>query len=212
MQALPDALKGAAYAPTAKEYYKLGNEGITCMNAGGKVLEEIPVSLDVPRFSWPMGIAYNTKTNQVAVTSLGGEGFLYHYNPKTKKWTAASQNNQDYQNLNYDSVTGNYVASGSFGRVGINFLSPGGGQVDEFSIDPRKFPGIMDFSDTGNGHHPAFEIIPTEKYFVILLSTGEPMARTSSSAQRVYLYDRKTKDVMLTYALDATTPHRGGGV
>jgi hypothetical protein len=58
---------------------------------------------DVPRLSWPCGIAFDTKRKRLIVATLGGVGYLYAFSPKTKKWSLlADLANLDLAGLVYD--------------------------------------------------------------------------------------------------------------
>lgn len=198
---LPDSLNGAAYVDE-NTYYALGENSIQKLNAKGDVVKTIPVSLDVPVFSWATGIAYNQKIKQLAVSSFGGEGVLYHYDLKSQKWTAASLNNNDYVAFAYDPESGMYVSSNNFGPAALHYLDKNGKHIKKIMLEAKDFPGLFDFSDAQNGHPPSLEIIPKDSYFIILAKRGEHMPQASDSIARVYLYNPKTKEVKLTYFSD----------
>ncbi|QLQ20380.1 MAG: hypothetical protein HZT43_19940 [Exiguobacterium profundum] len=63
----------------------------------------IPITLDVPQVSWPMGAARDTVTGKMYGVTLGGEGYLYVYDPASSKWSvASSMRNADASGMIYD--------------------------------------------------------------------------------------------------------------
>lgn len=209
LQELPQKLEGATYVTSTKEYYRIGDSGLIRMNAKGEVLEEIPIDLEVPPFSSPKGIAYNEKTKKIAITSLGGEGFLYHYDPFTKKWTFVSQNNRDYDELNYDPVTGNYVSSLLYFNVSRYEFEIRQIGLDGKSLKQEKLAAdkISDFISSENSRFPPIKIVPSGQYWVIILTGGDSISMALRNAHRIYLYDRKTGNILLTYASKLSLTH-----
>lgn len=198
---LPAALVTAAYAPDEKMYYGLTSKGIRRLDAAGKELEDIPASLDVPVFSWANSVTYNPKGGAIIVNSVGGEGFLYSYHLKKRAWSAVNLNNLDVQNLQYDKKTGGYIASGIFRAEDLYHLDSSGKVVKKEGIELKKFVGLTDTYDLGNESAPNLRLIPVKDYLVVVVGQGKSMDSNPSSAQRIYLYNRKTGEVQLTYAV-----------
>lgn len=56
----------------------------------------------VPELSWTMGMTYDTKRDRLITATLGGEGFLYSYQPGSDEWSVlASLNNLDLTAIAY---------------------------------------------------------------------------------------------------------------
>ncbi|MBW2418709.1 MAG: hypothetical protein JRH19_09190, partial [Deltaproteobacteria bacterium] len=83
---------------------------------------------------------------------LGGEGFLYAYEPETDIWTViASLRNQDLSDIAFDRDDDLIV--GISERLELFAYDSTGHLVSEIRIDPEELPGIRDATrDHGLGH------------------------------------------------------------
>lgn len=184
---LPNALVRSAYVPSRKEYYAIAGKALKRYDASGKELGAIPFSLDVPTLSWPTDITFNSRLNQIVVSSLGGEGFLYSYDLTRKNWSAVSLRNRDYNSFQYDEVTGHYIGTENYGRGTISEIGTDGQVIRKLDLNLLNVAGFADAFDLGNSQI-SFSAIPRRDYFVIVVS------------KRIYLYDRRTRSIRLTYA------------
>jgi len=184
---LPSALVRSAYVPSRKEYYAISGKALKRYDASGKELSTIAFSLDVPTLSWPTDITFNSRLNQIVVSSLGGEGFLYSYDLTRKKWSAVSLRNQDYNSFQYDEVTGHYMATENYGRGIISEIGTDGEVIRKLDLNLLNVAGFADAFDLGNSQI-SFAAIPRRDYIAIVVS------------KRIYVYDRRTKSIRLTYA------------
>lgn len=209
IKSLPMRVAGSIEAPEEEAYYRLTSEGLDKYDAKGKLLKEIPASLDVPSFSWATGITYDTKRKRIVVSSFGGEGYLYAYYPKNDKWEVIrSLQNTDIQRIAYDKETDSYIAVGGHigsSAQGISLISfsPDGERTKNFTIPLADLPAFTDTFDSGNGPGPVVEIMPTKEHYIIISSGGHARSARNTGVQRIYAYNRKSKDVMLTWAAGA---------
>lgn len=202
---------GSIEVPEEEAYYRLTSEGLDKYDAKGKLLKEIPASLDVPTFSWATGITYDSKRKRIVVSSFGGEGYLYAYYPKTDKWEVIrSLQNTDIQRIAYDKETDSYIAIGghlgsSAQGVPLIFFSPVGERTKNITIPLSELPAFTDTFDSGNGPGPVVEVIPIKGHFIIISSSGHARSARNTVVQRIYAYNRKSKEVLLTWAAGAKT-------
>ena len=101
---------GTAISPNGKEVYRLTDRGIqmTDYQTGEQIDFDIPYYL--PKLSWGMDIAYDTKRDLVTLVSLGGEGYLYRFDVKQGLWLdARSLDNIDVQSITYNRASDLYT-------------------------------------------------------------------------------------------------------
>jgi len=179
--------------PTRKERYSLSENGLRKFTDGGsRTGSVIPASLDVPRMSWPSGIAYDSKRDRIVVVSHGGEGYLYEYKLPTGAWrVVSSMNHMDVRGLVYDPKSDLlYGIEGVFGASRIVAINPEGGAAKSITFDPKKFAGSTDLYDPGNSHlHAELAAIDGDNAVIV---AGSP------SRYRIYLLNMKSGDVKLT--------------
>jgi hypothetical protein len=103
LEPLPNDVYHLTYDPGNKRYYGLGRQEVYRVDVEKRTAEKMSLGDDVPRLSWPCGIAFDTKRKRVIVATLGGVGYLYAYSPKTEKWSLlADLANLDLAGLVYD--------------------------------------------------------------------------------------------------------------
>ena len=111
-------LEKVALSPSGKELYQTKNHGFNIINLATEAQVMVPLPANFPRFSWPSGIAYDTKRNLVTLVTFGGEGFLYRLDAINKKWLdTRSLNNEDIFSLTYDASADRYVGWTSNGEL-----------------------------------------------------------------------------------------------
>lgn len=199
----------SAITPNGKDFYTLdASSGLKKYDSKGNHIEDIPASIEVPSFSWATGLTYDSKRNRLVISSFGGKGYIYAYDLESKKWSVLSSFNDrhEVQRFSYDSVTDTYIGAPwrvAGKNLGLHVFSPQGEYMKSVEIPINTLPGFTDIYDDGNGSGPVVDIIPTEKYFIILESTGHSRGALHSNVQRVYLHSRETKSNKLTWASDS---------
>jgi hypothetical protein len=189
------------YLKDLKLYYQLEENGIGEYKDDGSLSQKIDLGLDVPRFSWPKGITYNKDSHSLAVITSHVDSYLYHYDLKTKKWTAKKLGtNKGYSNITYDEYDKNYVlisVSNSSSNVKLSFLDNDGQLKKDETIPLKDLAGFEDLYDPGNGPAPEMNIFSQKDHLIIAVQYGKRGFPTSTA--RIYSYDKKSKKVSLTW-------------
>ncbi len=153
-----------------------------------------------PSFSWAEGMAYSTKDNMVYIGSFGGDGVLYKFNFKNRRWVSATTlNGDDCGYMVYDPYNNDIITMEAMGGV-IKEMNLDGKVIKHY-IHPRNLPGYLDLYDAGNGPGPNLSIIPLKDYLVLIKfkSSGIGSSSSPSEIERVWLFNRKTNAAKLTY-------------
>lgn len=150
----------------------------------------IELSGNFPAFSWPTGIAYDSDREIVAVVTLGGEGFLYRYDVKARKWLDyRSLHDVDITGFAYDPVAKRYVAWTTAGD--LIFISPQG----ERQFSRKAFARLTAFGETydrGNERVPPLMIVPRGNDIALIHFAG-------GQVHRVWLYRVSEDTATMTY-------------
>ncbi|RZL92348.1 MAG: hypothetical protein EOP76_11775 [Variovorax sp.] len=90
--------------------FAISGEGVNrIVGESSKPLAPMPPSF--PPVSWPTDLAYDPIKGVVALTTLGGEGFLYRYDLRADRWIDyRSLSDMDITALAFDPVTRGYAA------------------------------------------------------------------------------------------------------
>lgn len=162
----------------------------------------IPITLDVPQVSWPMGAARDTVTGKMYGVTLGGEGYLYVYDPASSKWSvASSMRNADASGMIYDPEGRRLVivVSGLVSPQGPALLFYGpDGQKAKTPLSLAGFPGLADMADPGNGPDPSLVPLAVADGHVLLQATerhGFP--KGTAGPMRLYSVDMQTGQAAL---------------
>lgn len=180
--------------------FKKGNDELIINDNKLKESKAYPILRTFPSFSWAEGIAYSPKENMVYIGSFGGDGVLYKFNFKNRKWlSATSLNGDDCGYMVYDSYNDTIITMEALGGV-IKEMNLDGKVIKHY-IHPNKLPGYLELYDSGNGPGPNLSIIPLKDYLVIIkFKSGNIGANSKpSEIERVWLLDRKTNEAKLTY-------------
>ena len=136
MAPLPRGCNRVILDPRHSVYYAISGHGLIRFEKASSYEErgpfsELPMPVELPRLSWPCGLTFDTKRNRVLIATLGGEGFLYSYEPDTSKWSIlASLQNVDYSGITYapesDRLFGLAMSIGESSRPRLHRLTAEG--------------------------------------------------------------------------------------
>jgi hypothetical protein len=170
--------------------YKLADNGIEITTLPANVRTAVSIPANFPSFSWATDIALDSKRGIVSVVSLGGEGFLYRYDIKSKKWIDfRSLSDVDLLSLSYDPSSDRYVGWTDNGQ--LIFISGNGEALFTKKIIDR-LPGFGRLYDKGNGRAPRITIVPNGNDIALLYISG-------NSVRRIWHYSLSSEEGMLTY-------------
>lgn len=185
---------------TGKYILKKGDDSVIVTDIQRNISTPYKIPRTFPSFSWAQGMAYSSKTNMVYIASFGGEGYLYKFDLTSRQWVNyISMNNVDVGYMVYDKYNDVFIASTAF-QGEICELTLNGGIIKKYS-SASNLPGFSETYDSGNDSSPVLSIIPTRDYLIVLKFKQSEIWRSSSASaiDRVWLINRKTSEVKLTY-------------
>lgn len=213
---VPGGLRPFAFAGEVPEpEVSFNGNGFSYGGPGGSKVE-VTVSLDVPPISWPVAAVRDKKTGLVYGVSLGGEGFLYSWDPRDVRWRAISMESRDAGGLGFDSETQTLLlpmqSLGGRGGVSILRLNLEGAVVMQFDLPLAAFPGLTDIYDLGNGPAPQLRVLGVEGGKALLRSVirfGRVMP-DKTEPWRSYIFDLQSGEVALVaYGNEEPTVRNG---
>jgi len=183
-----------AVSLSLQQQFRLGRDQLESADLrGGQAAPVTALPPNFPVFSWPMDVAYDTRRDLVAVVSLGGEGFLYRFDAKSRRWVDfRSMRNIDVIALSYDKELDRYVGWTSDGA--LIFIDMENGNV----MSRRVVNRLTTFGrlyDRGNERPPRLTIVPSgDDIMLIQIAMGQ--------VQRIWHYNVKDDSMEFTYSAD----------
>lgn len=195
---------GLAIAPDGTTIYQKTKNGIKAINkkTGEQKIFEIPRNF--PQLSWGTDITYDSRRDLVTLASLGGEGFLYRFNVKKRRWQdVRSLNNFDIKSLAYDRKLDRYVAwTEDFGynKGNLLFIAGTGELLGQKSISDRM-NGFYQLYDRENQPLPTVEIMVKGNKIAL-------MTHSKNSVQSIWYYDMPTDTIKSTYRTNDSSRYK----
>jgi hypothetical protein len=151
---------------------------------------------DVPELSWPTGIAYDAANDRVLVSSLGGEGFLYTFDPDAPDWSVLFS----FESTDIDSIVkhsdGRLYAVRNGSSAGVHTilqLDEQGNQLKNIRLPAVSF-GIGSFGAES-------ELVSVGDYLVLILEGWRGTTNTFRMMEsRIFLINPATQEARLTYS------------
>ena len=170
--------------------YKLSPNEIEIIGIPENSRTVVPIPANFPSFSWAMDLALDTKGGIVSIVSLGGEGFLYRYDMKSKNWIDfRSLNNIDIPSLSYDSSSDRYVGWTDSGN--LIFISKDGDAIFSKKVIDQ-LPGFGRLYDRGNDRVPRITIAPNGNDIALIYFSGDVV-------RNIWHYNLSSESAVLTY-------------
>lgn len=111
-------------SPDLTRFYSLRDAALHIRDLKTGAERTVAMPARFPDVSWPCDLAYDSRRDLAALTTLGGEGFLYRFDARAEKWLDFhSLRNLDTAQLAYDATADRYVAVAG---DSLAFLSPEG--------------------------------------------------------------------------------------
>src|SRR5207247_7249967 len=147
-------------------YYGADFHRIWKVDSQTATAQDLPIPSNLPEFSWPVGIAFDSQRNRIIVATLVGEGYLYAYSPASGQWSLVrSLENEDLDSLVYhaadDSLYGVTAAYYDGGAPSLLRLNANGEVTGETPLPVQPY-GV------GVGGL-RFELASVVDYLVLLL-------------------------------------------
>ena len=167
----------------------------------------IPLPLDMPGVSWPVGAVRDPETGTLYGVTLGGEGFLYAYDETAATWRIVRSMDQlDAQALFLDATGRRLIMPlgfGAPGRIAVIDLHDGDSAPIQIVTLDRQMPGYADLYDPGNGREPALVPVGIDGDRLLLIAHGSDrdfraqIGDGDAQPWRAYLLDLSTAKVDL---------------
>jgi hypothetical protein len=167
----------------------------------------IPLPLDMPEVSWPVGAVRDPETATLYGVTLGGEGFLFAYDETAATWRVVRSMDQlDAQALFLDATGRRLIMPlglGAPGRIAVIDLRDGDSAAIQIVTLDRQMPGYADLYDPGNGPAPALVPVGIDGDRLLLIAQGSgrgfraQIGGGDAQPWRAYLVDLSTATVDL---------------
>lgn len=191
----------SVWVPAHDRFYAGGSRGLQIHDAAGALIEKVPASSDLPRLSFPSGLAYDPQGDRLVLSTIGGAGHLYAYKPGDGAWSLlGSLQGLDIEQLTHDEATGGFVALAKGPRrngLVVHQFDADGRRTGGWPIAFERFPGLYDLFDPGNGPGPDLRLFSRGNHLVLLAASFRDRRQGTT---RIYLYDRARDEVTLTWA------------
>lgn len=190
-------------------YYKLGFGHIQKRDRNGKMVERIEPPLDIPVFPKPNreGITYNKDKDSLAVISSGDTNYLYHYHLKKKKWSVISlKTKKKFQEIGYNKYSKNYVLLGEINQdnsnIELSFMDEKGKIKSQEFISLDKFIGLKEmYKSKKKSRKPGMNMFVLKDQIMITVFSTRNYYK---GIERIYIYDKKSKKIYLTWVMKYT--------
>jgi hypothetical protein len=144
---------------------------------------------------WPQGLAYNSKSNSVALTTFGGEGSFYQRRGTTPWTVTASMNNEDIDSIVYrpadDSYWGLAINWGSGTATRLLQFSPQGNKLSSMTLPALPIA-------LGPGSFKS-ELVATSGVIIVMIDRYPSTALQSSDRGRIYVINPDARTMTLTF-------------
>ena len=196
--ALPEEWKAVLMTPPTR-MVRFSDDGFL-MRVDDRNDVKIPVSLEVPRVSWPMGAAFDAARNRIYGVSAGGEGYLYQYDMVAEAWSVLTgMDHRDSSGMLFDEKQDRLIIGAPNYRTPSFLVYNLTGSFIEVELDHSALIGYFDLYDIGNG--PPVPLLPIAVEGDMLLAkagnTESYRGHGSSQASRTYVINMKTGSATL---------------
>ena len=105
LRTLPRDINRVAIDPRGPTCYGIqGHSNVAHVDLNTQKVTPMEIEADIPELSWPCGVAFDTKRNRLILTSFGGVGYMYGYDPGQKQRSLVrDMANVDLQCLTYSA-------------------------------------------------------------------------------------------------------------
>lgn len=192
MTQLPKAFSHVARDTKNDGWYGIAGHSVMQIHPDDGRSQELEIPNSLPKLSWPCGLAFDTKRGRLLLCSLGGEGYLYSFDPSKREWSLLSSVfNVDISAMTYSRVNDQIVA--------ISGLNPGDDQyryvLFKFNKDGKMIAKVRLGDEIRQmGHMPNCQLIALGEK-IVLLAPEDDGPRPFRRATRSYVLDLETGQV-----------------
>ncbi|WP_143814709.1 hypothetical protein [Magnetofaba australis] len=185
-----------ALSPDGEREYRIARNGVQVID---QRLQGSTETFDIPanfvRFSWPIGIAYDTHQDIVSIVSFGGDGAFYRFDAKREKWLDfRTFGGVDLQLLAFDPVDKQYVGVTSFGRNTLLFIDQKGAPQERREL-LRALPGFSRIVGRDSSSRERNLVVAPQGRYVAIAALD-----SQHRVGHIWLYDKVKRSGQLTYA------------
>ncbi|HZN64030.1 MAG TPA: HEAT repeat domain-containing protein [Tepidisphaeraceae bacterium] len=173
LRRLPGRANRVALDPRGPTWFAIGDRTETAMRLDleAGTATNLEIKEDIPEFSWPCGIAFDSKRNRLLVATMFGRGYLYACDTAANTWSLLrNMKDLDLHHLEAlaysaeeDCLYGIGMDRGRRGALAIHQLTPDGEPI-------RSFPVKADVKiDPMASHMTPAQVVPVGKQIVLLL-------------------------------------------
>jgi hypothetical protein len=200
LKPLPAGINRITVDPRGPTYYGIqGHSNVARVDLDAKRITVMEIEEDIPELSWPDGVAFDTKRNRLLLTSHGGGGYMYFFDPATNKWSLGRDMNSSrgMQTLTYspddDCFFGLRIDMGGRHAVTITRFGPEGNTLSDVDLDRPLGAHPIDL------HMTPPQLVAVGGHLAILMAPptrGVPAA--PGAPMTIQLVDPKTGHVTYT--------------
>lgn len=196
---LPRDVVQVTFDPAAKKYYGLASHEVYEIDLDRGAAQQMDMGLDVPRLSWPCGIAFDSRRQRLLVVSLGGRGHLYACSMATGKWAVlADMKNVDLSALAYDAkadaLYGIEAGRPNEPRPMLIRYNSDGNEEKRIALPAPMLPGMLG----RGGPDKRVQMIAVDGQLIVLVAPGLGGDEERHPESLIYLIDPKAEKVWLT--------------
>jgi hypothetical protein len=201
---VPDRMEQIATDPLSGDQYLRRGPEIYHLNGKTGVSKLLDWDRELPRLSWPAGIAFDTLRQRLLLNSYGGGGYLYAYDVGQKKWSVICKPGLSTNAMIYvpaeDAI---YAVNLSRGPEGVQLLRKfnGHGAVIETYRLPHSIRGGHMARASSN-----FDLAYVDGRIAILGPTVPDPLDESALVPQIHVFDLESRRFVYTGLL---RPHPG---
>lgn len=197
---VPSNFSRIAVDPKGPTYYAIQSHSVVTFDLESGRTTQLQIDDEFPELSWPAGLTFDTKRRRLVLTSIGGDGYFYVYEPDKNKWSVPEtlNNEDDPHCLSYspeEDVHYGIHFNHDDHRFWVVKYSPDGKLLDKTMVESdRKF--------ASGPPTDLAQIVAVGKQIVVLTRPGHFRGSDEERpAIRSYLIDPRTGKILFTDAL-----------
>ena len=196
-------------SPDGTRLYQFADHAMIVRDLEADEVRSVPLPPRMESISWPEGIAYDTRRDEIALVTTGGgsrEGFLYRFDAEAEQWIDARSMGSDDRafTLAYDPVDDLYVGIGLRRGLTLVAIPAGGGGNMRVMLEPELvgIERVLGVDLYREAIRRLIWLLPTEHGYVFLGRSGSLSSRggrDERSDRAIWWMPRGSSTAELTY-------------